>query len=172
MSTAKKSSDNPYFEMKYADLNSIRAAVMPALNANGISVIQPITMIDGIDYVETILLHESGEYISSITRIMVDKANNAQRHGSGISYARRYALQCMVCIGAEDDDANAATAPAATKAASWMPTESMWDYAKKLIENSTADDNGRITADNMLTNAKTKAAWDKIINRLVEIQIP
>ena len=42
---------------------------------------------------------------------MVDKVNDAQRHGSGLSYARRYALQSIVNIGAEDDDANKAVAP-------------------------------------------------------------
>lgn len=109
MSNAKKDALNPFFKKSYADLNSIREAIMPALNANGISVIQPTIVIDGVDYVETILLHESGEFISSTTKIVVDKVNDAQRHGSGLSYARRYALQSIVCIGAEDDDANLAT---------------------------------------------------------------
>jgi len=81
------------------------------LNKNGISAIQPTCIIDGADYVETVLLHESGEFISSLTRIVVDKVNDAQRHGSGLSYARRYALQSIVNIGAEDDDANKAVAP-------------------------------------------------------------
>ena len=109
MSNAKKDSVNPFFKKSYADINSIREAVLPALNAHGISVIQPTILIDGADFVETVLLHESGEYISSITRIVVDKPNDAQRHGSGLSYARRYALQSICNIGAEDDDGNKAT---------------------------------------------------------------
>ena len=109
MSNAKKDSVNPFFKKSYADINSIREAVLPALNAHGISVIQPTILIDGADFVETVLLHESGEYISSITRIVVDKVNDAQRHGSGLSYARRYALQSICNIGAEDDDGNKAT---------------------------------------------------------------
>lgn len=109
MGNAKKDATNPFFKKAYADLNSVREAILPPLNANGISVIQPTCIIENIDFVETILLHESGEFISSLTRIVVDKANDAQRHGSGLSYARRYALQSIVNIGAEDDDANAAT---------------------------------------------------------------
>ena len=111
MSNAKKDAINPFFNKTYADLNAIREAVLPVLNKNGISAIQPTCIIDGADYVETVLLHESGEFISSLTRIVVDKVNDAQRHGSGLSYARRYALQSIVNIGAEDDDANKAVAP-------------------------------------------------------------
>ena len=111
MSNAKKDAINPFFKKTYADLNAIREAVLPVLNKNGISAIQPTCIIDGADYVETVLLHESGEFISSLTRIVVDKVNDAQRHGSGLSYARRYALQSIVNIGAEDDDANKAVAP-------------------------------------------------------------
>lgn len=111
MSNAKKGSNNPFFKSKYADLNSIREAALPVLNAHGITVIQPTCVVDGINYVETILLHESGEYISSLTQIVVDKVTDAQKHGSGLSYARRYALQSIVCLGAEDDDANAAAQP-------------------------------------------------------------
>lgn len=109
MSTPKKDAVNPFFKKNYADLNSILEACMPALNANGISVLQPICVIDNVDYVETILLHESGEWVGSYAKVINDKANDAQRQGSGISYARRYGLQSLVNLGAEDDDGNTAT---------------------------------------------------------------
>lgn len=108
MSNAKKDSNNPFFKSKYADLNSIREAVIPVLNNHGIGVLQPTCSIDGRNYVKTILLHESGESLESLTEIIFAKQNDAQAQGSGISYARRYGLQSMVCIGAEDDDANKA----------------------------------------------------------------
>lgn len=109
MANAKKDAENPFFKKKYADLNSIREAGLPALNANGITAIQPTCVIDGVSYVETILLHESGEYISSLSPIISASINDPQKHGSGLSYARRYALQSILNIGAEDDDANEAT---------------------------------------------------------------
>lgn len=111
MGNAHKGSSNPFFKSKYADLNAIREAIMPSLLSNGISVLQPTVTIDGINYVETMLLHTSGEWISGITQIIFGKANDAQAQGSGISYARRYGLQSLVCIGADDDDANAASQP-------------------------------------------------------------
>lgn len=108
MSNAVKGASNPFFKSKFADLNSIREACIPVLNANGISVLQPTTVLDGKLYVETLLLHESGEYISGVYEVVVGKQNDPQALGAAISYTRRYGLQSMVNIGAEDDDAESA----------------------------------------------------------------
>jgi hypothetical protein len=126
MSNAAKGSNNPFFKSKYADLNAIREAVLPVLNENGISVLQLTgTNFNGKPVVTTTLLHESGEYISAETEIVVSKQNDPQAQGSAISYARRYGLQAMVCIGAEDDDGEKAmsrtSAPAATKSTFTKP---------------------------------------------------
>lgn len=117
MSNPLKSKTNPFFKNSYADLNSVREAVMPVLNSHGISVLQPIVHIDGKNFVKTILLHESGELLESFTEIIYNKVNDAQAQGSGISYARRYALQSFVCVGADDDDGQKAVQakPIATK---------------------------------------------------------
>ena len=117
MSNPKKGATNPFFKSKYADLNAIREAVIPTLNENGISVLQPIVHVEGKNFVKTILLHESGELMESLTEIIYNKQNDAQAQGSGISYARRYALQSFVCVGADDDDGQKAVQakPNATK---------------------------------------------------------
>lgn len=104
MSNPKKDAKNPYFKSKYSDLNSVREAVLPPLNQHGISVIQPLVNVDGRNFVKTVLLHESGEMLESFTEIIYSKMNDAQSQGSGITYARRYGLQSMVCVGADDDD--------------------------------------------------------------------
>lgn len=109
MSNPTKGSANPFFKSKYADLNAVREAVIPTLNTNGIVVLQPIVHIEGKNFVKTILLHESGETIESFTEIIYSKTNDAQAQGSGITYARRYGLQSLVCIGADDDDGNKAS---------------------------------------------------------------
>jgi hypothetical protein len=104
MSNPKKGATNPFFKSKYADLNAIREAVIPILNANEIVVLQPIVHLDNKNFVQTILLHSSGERLDSLTEIIYNKQNDAQAQGSGISYARRYSLQSFVCVGADDDD--------------------------------------------------------------------
>lgn len=111
MSTPKKSSNNPFFKSKYADLNEIREACLPAFNENQISVWQPTVSIDGKPFVKTMLLHDSGEWIAGFTEIICNKVNDAQSHGSGVTYARRYGLQSMANLGSEDDDGNAASKP-------------------------------------------------------------
>lgn len=104
MGDATKGAKNPYFKSSYADLNAIREVAIPALNAQGIVVLQPPVTRDGKNYIETLLLHESGEQLSALTEIKNTKGD-AQSEGSGISYARRYGLQSFLNIGAVDDDA-------------------------------------------------------------------
>ncbi len=111
MGTALKDSKNPFFKSSYADLNSIREACMPSLNKHGIVVLQPTAFIDGKNFIKTILLHESGESMESLTEIIYSKQNDAQSQGSGITYARRYGLQSFVNVGAEDDDGNKSSTP-------------------------------------------------------------
>lgn len=115
MSNPKKGNTNPFFKSKYADLNSVREAVIPVLNANGISVLQPMVHIEGKNFIKTILVHESGEMLESFTEIVYAKQNDAQAQGSGITYARRYGLQSMACVGADDGDGNAASQPQTKK---------------------------------------------------------
>lgn len=109
MSNPIKGSANPYFKSKYADLNAVREAVIPVLNANGIVVLQPMVTLDGKNYIKTLFLHESGESLESLTEIIYAKTNDAQAQGSGITYARRYGLQSLACVGADDDDGNKAS---------------------------------------------------------------
>lgn len=109
MENASKDSTNPHFRSKFADLNSVNDAVIPVLNANDIMVLQPCVIVDGRKFIETTLLHVSGEFVSALTEILSSKETSAQDQGSGITYARRYGLQALVCIGAEDDDGNKAT---------------------------------------------------------------
>ena len=126
MSNAKKGSANNFFKSKYADLNAIREAVIPILNAHGITVLQPIVHVDGKNFIKTILLHETGESLDSHIEIIYSKQNDAQSQGSGITYARRYALQSFVCVGAEDDDGNIASQKGA------LPPISMERFKKAL----------------------------------------
>ena len=126
MSNAKKGTANNFFKSKYADLNAIREAVIPILNAHGITVLQPIVHVDGKNFIKTILLHETGESLDSHIEIIYSKQNDAQSQGSGITYARRYALQSFVCVGAEDDDGNIASQKGA------LPPISMERFKKAL----------------------------------------
>lgn len=101
---ATKGSANPFFKSRYADLGSVMEACKEALNNEGITVLQPVGFENGKHTVTTVLLHESGEFLSETMVLEVPKAN-MQDLGSAISYARRYSLQSFDFIPAEDDDA-------------------------------------------------------------------
>ena len=108
--SATKEANNPFFHSKYADLGEVMSVCKKPLNDNGIVILQPVGISkEQIQYVETVLLHESGEFISTKMVLAPAKANDPQAQGSAISYAKRYALQAMLFIPSEDDDAEMAT---------------------------------------------------------------
>ena len=111
MGKALKQANNPHFRSKYADLGSVSDACLPALNKHGIAVIQPTLDDETGRYVETRLIHASGESLSCRVPLIVQK-NDMQGYGSAVTYARRYGLMCMAGIAPEDDDGNAAAAAA------------------------------------------------------------
>jgi len=105
MQGAKKDSANPFFKSKYADLGSVMAATKDALHNHGLSIVQFPIAADGKCGVTTMLLHESGQYISEDCLLACSK-QDPQAYGSAITYARRYGWQAVCGIPSEDDDGN------------------------------------------------------------------
>jgi len=109
---ALKSSQNPHFKSRYADLSACVEAVVEALNNNGIALTQHTHHADGGVCVETLLIHESGEELSFGKLFVPSSKNDAQGYGSALTYARRYSLMAACGLAPEDDDGNAASASA------------------------------------------------------------
>ena len=105
----EKSSANPFYKSKYADLAVVIDATYKSLSENGLSVMQfPGEVNGGAVTVLTMLCHASGQWVSEETTMPVSK-NDAQGIGSALTYGRRYALQSLLNVAAEeDDDGNAA----------------------------------------------------------------
>lgn len=104
---AVKDAANPFFKSKYADLESVWSACRKPLTDNGLAVVQTSRYTpDGLMLVTT-LLHSSGEWISGEMPVLV-KDNSPQAQGSGLTYARRYALAALVGVYQTDDDGEAA----------------------------------------------------------------
>ena len=131
---ATKTGKNPFFHSDYATLGDVMEACKDILNKNGISVLQPIEANDaGVVFVETVLLHTSGEWILAGMKIAPKSETNPQDQGSAISYARRYSLQSMVFIPSVDDDAEGAVNR--SKIAPQSPTEA--DTDPEWVKGST-----------------------------------
>lgn len=113
---ALKSSTNPAFRSRYADLSACVEAVIDALNNNDIFMMQPTHECDNGVIVETIFIHSSGEQISSGKLHVPATKHDAQGYGSALTYARRYSLMTACGIAPEDDDGNSASKPKAAPA--------------------------------------------------------
>lgn len=101
----KKESENPYFKSKYFDINALLAEVKPVLNKHGLILIQALTHIDGKLALKTSILEaESGGEITDVCPL--PEVADPQKSGSAITYFRRYSLQSLLSLQAEDDDAN------------------------------------------------------------------
>ena len=144
MSNPKKDATNPFFKSKYADLNAVREAVIQILNNNGIVVLQPLVNIENKNFVKTILIHESGEVFESLAEIFCKNTNDPQAYGSGVSYARRYSLSSICCIGADDDDGNKASAPNDPNIAKLKACKSLDELSK--VFKSIANPSKEITS--------------------------
>ncbi len=101
-----KNATNPHFKNRYADLAAVIDAVRGPLAEAGLAVAQ---LPDGEDLI-TRLIHKSGQWISSRTPVKSSKPD-AMGYGSGLSFARRYALSAILCLAAEDDDGVTASRP-------------------------------------------------------------
>lgn len=100
------------YKFKYADLSECKRAAKQPLADNELAVCQ---LIEDDYSIRTILLHSSGQWISSKVRMPSNTAD-AQSIGSAITYAKRYAFCAILGIVADDDeDANIANGNTAQK---------------------------------------------------------
>ena len=109
---ALKTSSNPHFRTKYADLSACIEAVIDGLNNNGIYLMQLTDESDTGIKIQTVFIHESGEQMSSGWLYVPAAKNDPQGFGSALTYARRYSIMVACGIAPADDDGNAASKPA------------------------------------------------------------
>ena len=126
MGAAVKDSKNPHYRSSYASLTAVLDAVVPVLNAQGITVLQ-LPHLEG-SHVEltTVLGHTSGQMLSSTVAAPMGKKQDAQAVGSAITYLRRYALQSIMGLPVEDDDGNAASRRAPQQQRRTLPSTQDW----------------------------------------------
>lgn len=121
MKTVSFDKDNPFYKSKYATLSTLVETSKPILTKHHLAVSQ---LVEGEGNVVTILIHTSGEFLSSTATlrpvIKPVKDENGGKYmpshpdpqsvGSAITYTRRYAYASILgLVSDEDDDGNAAT---------------------------------------------------------------
>jgi len=103
-----KDKKNPFYKSSYFDINGLLDVLMPELKKQGLVVMQPISC----KIIDTAVVNSLMTIISdgdkAVDYSMALPTNiEPQKLGSAITYYRRYSLQSLFCLSAEDDDANA-----------------------------------------------------------------
>ncbi len=125
----KKDSTNPFYKSKYFDINVLLAEVKPVLNKHGLVLTQGLSHIGGKLALRTTVSSSERDSIPSengssdvdgknglISEICpLPECEDAQKYGSAITYFRRYALQSLLALEAEDDDGEATKKVETTK---------------------------------------------------------
>ncbi len=120
-----KDSTNPFFKSKYFDINALLRHTEPLLQKNGLLLLQPI--MGGMVHSEIIDV-ETGESVTS--GIPLPSIDDPQKLGSAITYYRRYTLQSLLSLQAEDDDANLASKKSTTPKKQWVNKgDKIWNAA-------------------------------------------
>lgn len=103
---ATKNATNPHFKNKYVDINALIETVETILLNKGLVLLQPIE--NGKVYTR-IVDAESKEMIESYIDLPI--GGTPQAMGSAITYFRRYTLQSLLSMQAQDDDGQLASQP-------------------------------------------------------------
>lgn len=129
---ALKTSTNPHFRSRYADLSACVEAVIEGLNDAGIALVQRTSEDSTGVTVETVFIHESGEMLECGKLHVPAAKQDPQGYGSALTYARRYSLMAACAIAPEDDDGNLASRKA--------PTVDITDYLSAIEASATSDE--------------------------------
>jgi hypothetical protein len=112
------SKDKQAYGYKYADLASCLDAIRIPLRDNRLALVQPVIAKEGKQFLLTLLLHESGQWLKSVICIdsfveksIIKQCNALQQLGAILSYLRRYAAASLIGLAQEDDDGSSLARP-------------------------------------------------------------
>lgn len=151
-----KDSVNPHFKSKFTSLDALIDMARPALAKHGLALVQGATLPESDETgtvrsftVETLLVHQSGEWLSNGAVVPMAKSD-PQGAGAALTYGRRYSLSALLSISSdEDDDGNHASVPTQRERQPAAPTPTA--VANKNAANRSGD-----PADKLMPFGKTK----------------
>ena len=154
---ALKTSTNPHFRSRYADLSACVEAVITGLNDNGIALIQKCYDCQNGVMVETVFVHESGETLECGILHVPAAKQDPQGYGSALTYARRYSLMAAAGIAPEDDDGNAGSRRVEVK------TPDITDHLLAIEGSGSSDELAKIYKDALEACEGNQALQAKVI---------
>jgi len=109
VSSISKDSENPFFKSKYFDINKLLEIIKPVLNEMEVVILQPLDNVNGRPALSTVLYDTKESKTLYSSTITLPDLTDPQKMGSAITYYRRYSLQSLLGLEAEDDDGNLAS---------------------------------------------------------------
>lgn len=147
-----KDSVNPHFKSRYADLATVLKTVRPVLSKHGIALTQTTNYAEGVLVLVTRLSWRDEEIVGHYP--VIPQQSTPQGYGSALTYARRYAIQAIVGVAAdEDDDGNAASAASAPQ------VDALAAFVAKVKACNDVDELRSWKADAARLGAAATAAW-------------
>lgn len=157
--------DKDGYGYKYATLDNVISMLKGVLPKYGLGYAQFPETQDGKDGVTTIVMHESGEYMSARYEMEATEmkgTNLTQQKGASITYTRRYALCSVFGIPTEEDtDGTVDTPNKPTKRAEPETKSSVEDIIKGINEQMTLDNCKRFYAKAIEQYAKGTPEFSK-----------
>jgi len=98
--------DKAGYNYKYFDINQLLEKLLPCLENEGLTLIQPLTHVEGRPALKT-LIWDSKDMLEYV--VPLPDLPDPQKMGSVITYYRRYALVSLLGLQAEDDDGASVT---------------------------------------------------------------
>lgn len=159
----EKDKPNSHFKSKYATLESVIGAAKPALQSNGLAVVQaPGAIVNGCLQISTLVLHTSGQWLRSVAEVPLPKAD-PQGMGSATTYGKRYSLCALLGLAEADDDGEAARLPDAKQADAPPPAADPFDAAiVEALKSSIAGFKQADALSSYMTSADTKRALESL----------
>lgn len=150
-----KDSTNPFFKSKYFDINALLEHVEPILQEHDLTLLQPI--VNGCVRTEIFDIESSERVHSEMT---LPNIQDPQKIGSAITYYRRYTLQSLLGLQAEDDDGNSASKQVnkpvekpkrlTPKQLASIPTSKQLDSLKTVLKTYSLSDNEKKIVSNRI----------------------
>ena len=120
-----KDAKNPFYNSNYFDINSLLRQVMPLLQKQELVLIQPIQD----NQVKSVIIDTEGGSVEST--MFLPPIADPQKLGSAITYYRRYTLQSLLALQAEDDDGNATVNEVSEVQKDWL-NENTPEFSKAI----------------------------------------
>jgi hypothetical protein len=172
-----RGSENPFFKSRYAELSACIVHAAPLLTKHGLAIVQTGEPNEGKGAtLQTLLIHESGQWISGIMTVTPSK-DDPQGYGSALTYLRRYGFMAIIGLAQEgdDDDAEEATHSAGksekhrpTKEYELRTAKSDPKSTAELLELSTWLNENNITEEFVLTMLKGKKLVPPGLDKLAD----